>query len=142
MADTPRASTLIRDVNNVGAITPGVRLHDLPQGTVEERIRMAGELGFSCIQLPSKVLYASMGIDRGGLTHELADHLRAVLDEAGVSVTVLGCYKNLATPDRQQLMDNFAEYEACLNFDQMLGGCPVGTRPVAPMHRTALLTTA
>ena len=47
---------------------------------------MAGELGFSCIQLPSKVLYASMGIDRGGLTRELADHLRAVLDEAGVSV--------------------------------------------------------
>ena len=132
MADTPRASTLIRDVNNVGAITPGVRLHDLPQGTVEERIRMAGELGFSCIQLPSKVLYASMGIDRGGLTHELADHLRAVLDEAGVSVTVLGCYKNLATPDRQQLMDNFAEYEACLNFAQMLGGCPVGTETGRP----------
>lgn len=59
---------------------------------------MAGELGFSCIQLPSKVLYASMGIDRGGLTRELADHLSAVLDEAGVSVAVLGCYKNLATP--------------------------------------------
>lgn len=93
---------------------------------------MAGELGFSCIQLPSKVLYASMGIDRGGLTRELADHLRAVLDEAGVSVAVLGCYKNLATPDRQQLMDNFAEYEACLNFAQMLGGCPVGTETGRP----------
>ena len=116
----------------MGAITPGVRLHDLPQGTVEERIRMAGELGFSCVQLPSKVLYASMGIDRGGLTRELADHLRAVLDEAGVSVAVLGCYKNLATPDRQQLMDNYAEYEACLNFAQMLGGCPVGTETGRP----------
>lgn len=85
-------------MNSVGAITPGVRLHDLPQGTVEERIRMAGELGFSCIQLPSKVLYKSMGINRLGLTRELADHLRAVLDEAGVSVAVFGCYKNLATP--------------------------------------------
>ena len=93
---------------------------------------MAGELGFSCIQLPSKVLYASMGIDRGGLTRELADHLRAVLDEAGITVAVLGCYKNLATPDRQQLMDNFAEYEACLNFAQMLGGCPVGTETGRP----------
>ena len=92
---------------------------------------MAEELGFSCIQLPSKVLYASMGIDRGGLTRELADHLRAVLDEAGVSVAVLGCYKNLATPDRQQLMDNYAEYEA--------RWVP---RPVAPMRRTASRTTA
>ena len=114
------------------AITPGVRLHDLPQGTVEERICMAGELGFSCIQLPSKVLYASMGIDRVGLTSELANHLRAVLDEAGISIAVLGCYKNLATPDRQQLMDNIAEYEACLNFAQMLGGCPVGTETGRP----------
>lgn len=125
-------------MNNVGAITPGVRLHDLPQGTVEERIRMAGELGFSCIQLPSKVLYKSMGINRLGLTRELADHLRAVLDEAGVSVAVFGCYKNLATPDRQQLMDNFAEYEACLNFAKMLGGCPVGTETGRPNVQNAV----
>ena len=116
----------------MGAITPGVRLHDLPQGTVEERICMAGELGFSCIQLPSKVLYASMGIDRTGLTRQLADHLRSVLDGAGVSVAVLGCYKNLATPDRQQLLDNYAEYEACLRFAKMLGGCPVGTETGRP----------
>ena len=34
--------------------------------------------------------------------------------------------------DRQQLMDNFAEYEACLNFAQMLGGCPVGTETGRP----------
>lgn len=115
-----------------GALSVGVRLHDLPEGTVEERIRMAGKLGFSCIQLPSKVLYKSFGINRSGLTHELADHLREVLDTNGVQVAVLGCYKNLATPDRQQLTDNFAEYEACLNFAQMLGGCPVGTETGRP----------
>lgn len=128
-------------MNSVGAITPGVRLHDLPQGTVEERIRMAEELGFSCIQLPSKVLYASMGIDRSGLTRELADHLRAVLDEAGVSVAVLGCYKNLATPDRQQLMDNFAEYEAASTLPRCSADARLVPRPVVPMRRTALLTT-
>lgn len=115
-----------------GALSVGVRLHDLPEGTVEERIRMAGKLGFSCIQLPSKVLYKSFGINRSGLTHELADHLREVLDTNGVQVAVLGCYKNLATPDRQQLMDNYAEYEACLNFAKMLGGCPVGTETGRP----------
>ena len=72
-----------------GALSVGVRLHDLPEGTVEERIRMAGKLGFSCIQLPSKVLYKSFGINRSGLTHELADHLREVLDTNGVQVAVL-----------------------------------------------------
>ena len=117
---------------SVPAITPGVRLHDLPEGTVEERIRMAGQLGFECIQLPSKVLYKSFGIDRGGLTRELADHLRGVLEEAGVRVAVLGCYKNLAMPDQHQLLDNIAEYEACFRFAGWLGGCPVGTETGRP----------
>ena len=117
---------------SVPAIIPGVRLHDLPEGSVEERIRMAGRLGFKCIQLPSKVLYKSLGIDRTGLTRELARRLRDVLDESGVSVAVLGCYKNLATPDQLQLQENLAEYEACLRFAQMLGGCPVGTETGRP----------
>lgn len=119
-----------------GALSVGVRLHDLPEGTVEERIRMAGKLGFSCIQLPSKVLYKSFGINRSGLTHELADHLREVLDTNGVQVAVLGCYKNLATPDQNQLVDTYAEYEACLRFARWLGAVRWGPRRGAPTPRT------
>lgn len=120
------------------AVTPGVRLHDLPTGTVEERIRMAAALGFSCIQLPSKVLYASYGIDRTGLVPALAHHLRRELDDAGVQVAVLGCYKNLAAPDTAQLAENLAEYEACLNFAAELGGCPVGTETGRPNANNAI----
>ena len=120
------------------ALSVGVRLHDLPQGTVDERIRMAGQLGFSCLQLPSKVLFASLGIDRTGLTPELAEHLRGVLDDAGVEVAVLGCYKNLATPDTDQLADNLAEYETCLRFAKFLGGCPVGTETGRPNAQNAI----
>ena len=122
----------------LGDITPGVRLHDLPEGSVEERIRMAGELGFECIQLPSKVLYKSLGIDRTELTRGLAEHLRTVLDEAGVEVAVLGCYKNLATPDVCQLEENLREYRACLEFAQWLGGCPVGTETGRPNTANAV----
>lgn len=120
------------------AVTPGVRLHDLPAGTVEERIRMAASFGFSCIQLPSKVLYASYGIDRSGLTPALAQHLRRELDASGVQVAVLGCYKNLAAPDTAQLAENLAEYEACLNFAAELGGCPVGTETGRPNAGNAI----
>lgn len=115
-----------------GAVTPGVRLHDLPAGSVEERVRMAADLGFHCIQLPSKVLYSSYGIDVTGLTRELADHLSQVLQDAGVRVAVLGCYKNLVTPDKEQLQRNLAEYDACFAFAQWLGGCPVGTETGRP----------
>ncbi len=114
------------------ALSVGVRLHDLPAGSVPERIRMAGELGFTCIQLPSKVVFNSYGIDRTGLTPELAVELRAVLDEAGVEVAVFGCYKNLATPDAAQLADVLEEYAACARFAALLGGCPVGTETGRP----------
>lgn len=124
--------------NVSGALTLGVRLHDLPAGSVEDRIRMAGELGFSCIQLPSKVLFSSYGIDRTGLTRELAARLRAVLRTAGVRVAVLGCYKNLAVPDEESLAENLAEYEACLAFADCLGGCPVGTETGRPNDRNAV----
>lgn len=110
----------------------GVRLHDLPEGTVDERLRMAAKLGFSCVQLPSKVLYADLGIDRSGLTQELAEHLRGLLEELGMSVAVLGCYKNLATPDADELDDTLVEYRACLQFASWLGGCPVGTETGRP----------
>lgn len=116
----------------MGTLNVGVRLHDLLPGTVEERIALAGHMGFTCIQLPTKVLYASYGIDRTGLTHALSDHLCECLDAAGVRVAVLGCYKNLAVPDENVLADQLAEYEAALRFASWLGGCPVGTETGRP----------
>ncbi len=114
------------------AFNVGVRLHDLPESSVEKRILMAGELGFTCIQLPSKVVYTSYGIDRTGLDEDLAARLRTVLDEAGVHVAVFGCYKNLATPDAAQLAEALEDYRACAHFAAMLGGCPVGTETGRP----------
>ena len=122
----------------MGTFNVGIRLHDLPEGTVEERFRMAAGQGFKCLQLPSKVLYASYGIDRGGLARELADHLRGLLDELGLSVAVLGCYQNLATPDAAALEDALAEYQACLQFASWLGGCPVGTETGRPNAENAV----
>ncbi len=127
---------LVSEKGGIAAPAPafnvGVRLHDLPEGSVERRILMAGELGFTCIQLPSKVVYKSYGIDRGGLDEKLAARLSDVLDEAGIHVAVFGCYKNLATPDGAQLADNLEEYRACAHFAALLGGCPVGTETGRP----------
>ena len=114
------------------AFNVGGRLHALPAGSVEKRILMAGELGFTCIQLPSKVVYTSYGIDRTALDEDLAARLRAVLDEAGVHVAVFGCYKNLATPDAAQLAENLEDYRACTRFAALLGGCAVGTETGRP----------
>lgn len=116
----------------------GVRLHDLPAGGVEERLHMAGELGFSCVQLASKVVYASYGIDRSGLTHELASRIREAADDTGVKIAVFGCYRNLAVPDADRLDNELAEYEACCRFAAWLGTSVVGTETGRPNLENAV----
>ena len=116
----------------MGELSWGVRLHDLPEGTLEERIRLAGKLGFSCVHLASKAVYAACGGGRECLTPGLAAHLRETCDEAGVRVAVFGCYRNLAVPDDAALAEELAEYAACLRFAAWLGGCVVGTETGRP----------
>lgn len=114
-----------------GAFTAGVRLHDLGAGTVEERLDRAAELGFSCLQLPTKVLYASYGIGPEGLTRDFADYLQGQLESRGLRAAVVGCYKNLATPDEGEWARTLDEYRICLRFASWLGA-DVGTETGRP----------
>lgn len=119
-------------------VTPGVRLTDVPGATLEERIGRAGELGFSCVQLPSKLVYASFGIDRSGLTPGLARHLAAVMARAGVWAAVLGCYRNLALTEDEGLGNELAEFRSCARFASWLGGCVVATECGRPNRENAI----
>ena len=109
----------------------GIRLHDMAPAPLEERLRCAAELGFSCVHLASKVVYQEYGIGREGLTPGLAAHLREDFERAGVAVSVFGCYKNLAL-EGEALEGQLAEYEACCRFAAWLGGCVVGTETGRP----------
>ena len=113
----------------------GVRLHDLAPAPLEERLRRAGELGFRCVHLASKVVYREYGITRFGLTPGLAAHLREACGRAGVEIAVFGCYKNLALPEGEALDEQLAEYEACCRFASWLGGCVVATETGGPDER-------
>lgn len=115
----------------------GIRLHDMAPAPLEERLRRAGELGFECVHLASKVVYAEYGIGRAGLTPGLAAHLRGVCAEAGVEVAVFGCYKNLAL-EGPALEEQLAEYEACCRFASWLGGCAVATETGRPDARNRI----
>ena len=110
----------------------GVRLHDLPAGSIEERVHMAAALGFSCVHLASKTIYSSYKIDRSGLTYDLAMHLRELLEKYKITVAVFGCYKNLATPSNEMLTDVLAEYKACSCFAKWLEAGVVGTETGRP----------
>ena len=115
----------------------GIRLHDMAPAPLEERLRRAGELGFSCVHLASKVVYKEYGISRAGLTPGLAAHLREACARAGVEVAVFGCYKNLAL-EGEALDEQLAEYAACCRFASWLGGCVVGTETGRPDARNRI----
>lgn len=116
----------------------GVRLHDLPAGSIEERVHMAAALGFSCVHLASKTIYSSFKIDRSGLTYDLAMHLRELLEKYKITVAVFGCYKNLATPSNEMLTDVLAEYKACSCFAKWLGAGVVGTETGRPNAKNVI----
>lgn len=110
----------------------GIRLHDLAEAPLEERIAQAAALGYRCIHLASKVVYAAYGIDSAGLTPQLAAQLKAACERAGVTVAVFGCYKNLALPDGPAFDAVLNEYEHCAQFAAWLGADVVGTETGRP----------
>lgn len=110
----------------------GVRLHDVPGESIEERLHEAARLGFRSVHLASKLLYQAWGCREEGLTEERAKRLKEVLEQEGLSVAVFGCYKNLATPDAAEEKANLKEFVASARFARWIGAGVVGSETGRP----------
>ena len=109
----------------------GIRLHDMKKGSIEERAVFAGEQGFTCAHIAlSKLCDYKMTLPE--LTPGYAMYLRKVFEKQNVDIAVLGCYLNLATPDKTALKKNQDIYKAHLRFASLLGAGVVGTETGAP----------
>lgn len=109
----------------------GIRLHDVAQGTIEERAHTAREQKFSCAHIAlSKLCDYKMTIPE--LTPGWAMYLKKVFAREDVDIAVLGCYLNLATPDKEALLRTQEIYKAHLRFASILGCGVVGTETGAP----------
>lgn len=110
----------------------GIRLHDVAGGTLAERLAIAREQGFVCGHLAlSKVMDESGSAD-SALTPGYAMYLKRLFAEYGMDVAALGCYLNLATPNRQALKETQERYKAHIRFASLLGCGVVGTETGAP----------
>ena len=87
----------------------GIRLHDVnvsapeAERTLEARARKAGEEGFCCVHLALSKCIPGFDFDDAALTEGLAAYVRRVFRKQELDVAVLGCYLNLAHPDREKL---------------------------------------
>lgn len=105
----------------------GIRLHDIKKAPLEERLAIAGEQGFACGHLALSKVIDSYPVDDGALTPGYALYLKKLFFKSGLDVAVLGCYLNLATPDKEALNKNLRRYMAHIRFASLLGAGVVGT---------------
>lgn len=110
----------------------GIRLHDMRPGSLAERAAWARGQGFSCVHLALEKTISGFKLEPGKLTAGFGKHIRDIFASHDVDVAVLGCYKNLAHPDRAELQRIQENYIAHLRMAVSLGCSVVGTETGAP----------
>lgn len=110
----------------------GIRLHDLKEAPLEERLKIAKEQGFSCGHIALSKVISEHPVDDTALTPGFAMHVKRLFAENHQDVAVLGCYLNLANPNPERLKEITRRYMAHIRFASMLGAGVVGTETGAP----------
>ncbi|WP_333652015.1 sugar phosphate isomerase/epimerase family protein [Lacrimispora sp.] len=110
----------------------GIRLHDVAPGTMEERVKIAHDQGFTCVHLALSKTVKEHSVDNSALTPGYATYLRKMFAKYDMDIAVLGCYLNLAHPDPEEIKKIQERYFAHLRFASILGCSVVGTETGAP----------
>lgn len=110
----------------------GIRLHDTKEGTLEERLTIVKQQGFSCAHVALSKVIKEFPVNDTALTPGLAMYLRNLFLKKEIDFAVLGCYLNLAHPDPEQLRKIQNTYLAHIRLASILGCGVVGTETGAP----------
>ncbi|WP_367566581.1 sugar phosphate isomerase/epimerase family protein [Lacrimispora sp.] len=110
----------------------GIRLHDAAPGTMEERVKIAHDQGFTCVHLALSKTVKEHSVENSALTPGYASYLRKMFAKYEMDIAVLGCYLNLAHPDPEEIKKIQERYFAHLRFASILGCSVVGTETGAP----------
>lgn len=105
----------------------GIRLHDIEKAPLNRRLEIANEQGFTCGHLALNKVIDEFSTKNEALTPGYAHKLRHLFDKNELDVAVLGCYLNLANPNKESLAKNVARYMAHIRFASWLGVGVVGT---------------
>jgi sugar phosphate isomerase/epimerase len=110
----------------------GIRLHDTTKLPFEERIREVHDLGFTCGHLALAKVIDEFPTTDEAMTPGLAMYIKNVFAKNNVDIAVLGCYLNMANPNKEQLDKAVHRYMAHIRFASLLGCGVVGTETGAP----------
>lgn len=110
----------------------GIRLHDTKKLPIEERIADVHSLGFQCGHMALGRVIEDYPTTDEALTPGFAMYLKRLFAKNQVDIAVLGCYLNLANPNREQLALTQRRYLAHIRFASWLGCGVVGTETGCP----------
>lgn len=105
----------------------GVRGHDVKADSFQHLVEEINRQGFLCSQLALKKAIKEFPTHKEAMTPGLACYIKEVFANNHVDIAVLGCYLNLANPDKQQLEDIIDTYKRHIQFASILGCGLVGT---------------
>ena len=108
----------------------GIRMHDLAQGTLEERAGFARAQGFSCVHLAMSKVISPAYMDPGVVSPGLAAYINKAM--GGLDTAVLGCYLNLTHPDEKVDREPLRKYVAHLQLSSWMNAGVVGTETGNP----------
>ncbi len=105
----------------------GVRCHDVIHSNLEELSEKVGEKSLKGVQLALKKIKTGFNMNKAHITPGMAKNFRDAFGKNGISISVLGCYINLAHPDDcelNKLLDYFKEH---IRFARDFGCSIIGT---------------
>lgn len=105
----------------------GIRAHDMEKAPFEELVKNISKKGFSCTHIALKKSIYEFNVSEEAMTPGMALYMKQIFAENKVDVAVLGCYLNLANPNKEKLRKTIETYKAHIRFAALLGCGVVGT---------------
>jgi sugar phosphate isomerase/epimerase len=105
----------------------GVRCHDVIHSNLEELSEKVGEKNLKGVQLALKKIKTGFDMNKAHITPGMAKTFRDAFGKNGISISVLGCYINLAHPDDSELNKLLAYFKEHIRFARDFGCSIVGS---------------
>lgn len=105
----------------------GVRCHDVIHSNLEELSEKVGEKNLKGVQLALKKIKTGFDMNKAHITPGMAKTFKEAFEKNNASISVLGCYINLAHPDDNELNKLLAYFKEHIRFARDFGCSIVGT---------------
>lgn len=105
----------------------GVRCHDVIHSNLDELSQKVGEKNLKGVQLALKKIKTGFDMNKAHITPGMAKEFRDSFAKNNVSISVLGCYINLAHPDDEALNKLLAYFREHIRFARDFGCSIIGT---------------